>query len=128
MVCRQLRCGAALRATTDAHFGGGTGPIWLHRVNCSGHERSLSDCDLNRYLPYCGHSGGAGVLCSGERCLVVMVSDTVNDGEQSEMMLWLFIMSCTTNTINMLVCLCTQTHIIVMARTLAPGALSWDAV
>ncbi|XP_039889739.1 deleted in malignant brain tumors 1 protein-like [Simochromis diagramma] len=65
VVCRQLDCGTALRATTNAHFGEGTGPIWLRRVNCSGHERSLSECDLNRYWPYCGHSEDAGVICSG---------------------------------------------------------------
>ncbi|CAI5655015.1 unnamed protein product [Oreochromis niloticus] len=64
VVCRQLNCGTALSATTDAHFGEGTGPIWLRRVDCSGHERSLSECDLNRSQPSCGHSKDAGVLCS----------------------------------------------------------------
>ncbi|XP_019222517.1 uncharacterized protein LOC102081188 [Oreochromis niloticus] len=64
VVCRQLDCGTALSATKNAHFGAGTGPIWLHHVGCDGSESSLSECDLNRSQPSCGHSEDAGVLCS----------------------------------------------------------------
>ncbi|XP_005473840.1 scavenger receptor cysteine-rich type 1 protein M130 isoform X1 [Oreochromis niloticus] len=71
VVCRLLNCGTALSATTKAHFGEGTGQIWLHFATCSGNENSLSECDRNG-LPKqsCGHHEDAGVICSGPQLLL----------------------------------------------------------
>uniref|UniRef100_A0A8C9VIQ0 SRCR domain-containing protein n=1 Tax=Scleropages formosus TaxID=113540 RepID=A0A8C9VIQ0_SCLFO len=44
VVCRQLGCGAALKAHGNAAFGRGNGPIWLNEVKCWGSERHLWDC------------------------------------------------------------------------------------
>ncbi|KAM9346054.1 uncharacterized protein ABDE67_012667 [Symphorus nematophorus] len=66
VVCRQLGCGTALAAPQSAHFGEGTGQIWLDDVACSGSERSLAECQHNTFgTNNCGHGEDAGVVCSG---------------------------------------------------------------
>ncbi|XP_038550769.1 scavenger receptor cysteine-rich type 1 protein M130-like [Micropterus salmoides] len=58
VVCRQLGCGGALNATQSAHFGQGTGQIWLDEVACSGSERSLTECRHGGFGSHnCNHSG-----------------------------------------------------------------------
>ncbi|XP_054463578.1 scavenger receptor cysteine-rich type 1 protein M130-like [Anoplopoma fimbria] len=65
VVCRQLDCGTALTAPQSAHFGNGSGQIWLDNVNCSGTERSLTECGHNGFGTHnCGPSEDAGVICS----------------------------------------------------------------
>uniref|UniRef100_A0A3Q4HV68 SRCR domain-containing protein n=1 Tax=Neolamprologus brichardi TaxID=32507 RepID=A0A3Q4HV68_NEOBR len=67
VVCRQLDCGSALKATQSAHFGERTGDIWLNEVSCSGSESSLADCQHRGFGTHsCGHREDAGVICSGE--------------------------------------------------------------
>uniref|UniRef100_A0A3B4A537 SRCR domain-containing protein n=1 Tax=Periophthalmus magnuspinnatus TaxID=409849 RepID=A0A3B4A537_9GOBI len=70
VVCRQVNCGVAISATQNAHFGQGSGQIWLDDVSCSGSESSLTQCGHRGFGSHnCGHGEDAGVICSGKMCL-----------------------------------------------------------
>ncbi|XP_017580592.2 scavenger receptor cysteine-rich type 1 protein M130-like [Pygocentrus nattereri] len=66
VVCRELRCGEAVDALSDAYFRPGSGPIWMDDVDCSGSESTLKKC-LSLKSSHCDHSKDAGVICSGHR-------------------------------------------------------------
>ncbi|NWW87585.1 C163A protein, partial [Rhynochetos jubatus] len=65
VVCRQLGCGLAVSALSEAAFGQGTGPIWLEKVHCKGTELSLWDCPAKpMFSKNCNHKEDAAVNCS----------------------------------------------------------------
>ena len=48
-----------------AHFGQGTGPIFIRWISCSGSESSWLQCHWTRYQSGCNHYEDAGVRCEG---------------------------------------------------------------
>ncbi|XP_070445714.1 scavenger receptor cysteine-rich domain-containing protein DMBT1-like [Equus przewalskii] len=66
VVCRQLDCGRAMLAPGSAHFGEGSGYIFLDDVRCSGYKSNLWSRAHNDWNSHnCGHHEDAGVICSG---------------------------------------------------------------
>ncbi|XP_062566592.1 deleted in malignant brain tumors 1 protein-like [Saccostrea cucullata] len=64
VVCRTLGFSGSGSAYSNAHFGEGSGQIWMDDVNCGGGERSLALCPFNGFgNENCGHSEDAGVVC-----------------------------------------------------------------
>ena len=65
VACRQLGF-KLVSITTRAHFGPGTGQIWLDGIRCSGSESQLISCSHNAFGRHdCIHGEDAGVVCKG---------------------------------------------------------------
>ncbi|XP_071480511.1 uncharacterized protein [Diadema antillarum] len=76
VVCRDLGYSSASASYTNAHFGQGSGPIFLDGTGCTGTENSLLQCPRCYWECHnCGHSEDAGVRCEGDRTARV---DTYN--------------------------------------------------
>ncbi|XP_048012247.1 scavenger receptor cysteine-rich type 1 protein M130-like [Megalobrama amblycephala] len=66
VVCRELDCGEPVDALGDAHFGPGSGPIWMGGTFCAGSESTLKNCGAVGWsIHACTHNYDAGVICSG---------------------------------------------------------------
>jgi hypothetical protein len=62
VACRQLGFLAGVAVYSP---GGGSGPIWMDDLGCSGSEAFLIDCPFPGWgLHDCGHSEDVGVSCS----------------------------------------------------------------
>lgn len=67
VVCRQLDCGRAHTiATTDA-YGLGSGQTVIDRIECSGIEATMSQCQRGPFRDRtCNATSVAGVVCTGK--------------------------------------------------------------
>ncbi|XP_013358474.1 PREDICTED: putative DMBT1-like protein, partial [Chinchilla lanigera] len=64
VVCRQLSCGRALAAPTEAQFGEGKGQFLLDDVDCTGTESFLGQCPHAGWRVHnCGAGEDASVIC-----------------------------------------------------------------
>ena len=69
VVCRELGFPFAASAPGSAHFGAGSGKIWLDDVFCSGSESSIANCPHRGWgIGDCDHSEDASVICSSKLC------------------------------------------------------------
>ncbi len=67
VVCRELDCGEPVDSVSDAHFGPGSGLVWVNTILCSGSESALKNCGSSGWgINVCTHSLDAGVICSGK--------------------------------------------------------------
>ena len=58
------------RAYSNAHFGVGSGPIFLDDVQCTSSSSQLLECPSRPILSHnCRHSADAGVGCEGVFCI-----------------------------------------------------------
>ena len=64
VACRELGYPDAASALQSAHFGVGSGQIWLDDVSCAGSEDSIENCPHNGWGSHnCNHNEDAGVVC-----------------------------------------------------------------
>ena len=64
VICRQLGFPEDNHQAGVNVYGGGTGPIWLDNVNCTGTENSVTECSHPGWGYHnCKHSEDASVVC-----------------------------------------------------------------
>ena len=63
VVCRELGYPFAVTAHSFAHFGEGSGSVWLDKLQCTGSEDTLFHCPHGPGIHDCNHSEDAGVTC-----------------------------------------------------------------
>ncbi|KAL2101476.1 hypothetical protein ACEWY4_003237 [Coilia grayii] len=106
VVCRQLGCGCAVSAPVEAHFGNGSGEIWMDNINCSGAELFLVDCSHSGFGTHnCNHGEDAGVVCSGAgqppKILLTSSQSTVLPGETIEFQCSISSDTCSTTDVHL---------------------------
>ncbi|XP_072122584.1 scavenger receptor cysteine-rich type 1 protein M130-like isoform X1 [Mobula birostris] len=68
VVCRELGCGAALKALKDSKFGRGSGPVWMTDVQCHGKETAFKNCKSHQRGDFTyDHYSDASVICKDHR-------------------------------------------------------------
>lgn len=67
VICRMLGYSGALQFHTNAaHYGEGSGKIWIDNLGCTGNESDLFECPMNAIGKHnCGHNEDVGVKCNG---------------------------------------------------------------
>ena len=69
VICKFLGFPDAIQAYRGAHFGEGSGLIWLNNLHCNGHEIQPFECShLGLGIHNCKHSKDAGVKCTRKSC------------------------------------------------------------
>uniref|UniRef100_A0A8C9TQM5 Lysyl oxidase homolog n=1 Tax=Scleropages formosus TaxID=113540 RepID=A0A8C9TQM5_SCLFO len=64
VVCRELGFGSAKEFLTGGRLGQGMGPVHMNEVECSGFEKSITECFFNKDSLGCSHEEDAGVRCN----------------------------------------------------------------
>ncbi|CAG2236301.1 Scavenger receptor cysteine-rich domain superfamily protein,Neurotrypsin,Lysyl oxidase homolog 2B,Soluble scavenger receptor cysteine-rich domain-containing protein SSC5D,Deleted in malignant brain tumors 1 protein [Mytilus edulis] len=68
VLCRMAGYSRALQRFFGAHFGEGTGPVFLDHLGCSGNEQHVDSCPSSGLLvTSCQHSHDIGVSCQSIR-------------------------------------------------------------
>ena len=64
VVCRMLGYTGAWKAGCCEDYLGGTGPVWLSEISCTGREKSLLECDHSGWgVNNCDHRKDAEIVC-----------------------------------------------------------------
>ena len=64
VVCRMLGYPGAWTASCCTEYPGGTGPVWLSDLSCTGQENSLAECGHSGWgINKCNHEKDAEVVC-----------------------------------------------------------------
>uniref|UniRef100_A0A9J7ZGB4 Si:dkey-21h14.10 n=1 Tax=Cyprinus carpio carpio TaxID=630221 RepID=A0A9J7ZGB4_CYPCA len=78
VVCRELDCGAPVQVLGAAAFGKGDAQMWTQEIQCRANESYISLCPTSSSLKQnCTHENAIGLLCSGNKAVVTLISDCI---------------------------------------------------
>ncbi|XP_033115822.1 neurotrypsin-like [Anneissia japonica] len=79
VACRQLGFAGSSAYYGSAHFGQGSGNIWLDNVGCTGSENTISECSHNGWgVHNCNHGEDIGIVCYGNSVATRLVNGATN--------------------------------------------------